>query len=134
MKQLVDMPSLISDDTERYDMLNSLLQKLTERWEARTAWEPRSSLRVQNDVDMSVSVANRAMAQMEDICDATSLDQSDFYRRRRFVNAALIGPLRDYRDQVLAHRMKSEKPVEQNTEDPNDLPLLISPESGLNTN
>jgi len=134
MEQLVDMPSLISDDTERYDMLNSLLQKLTERWEARTAWEPRSSLRVQNDVDMSVSVANRAMAQMEDICDATSLDQSDFYRRRRFVNAALIGPLRDYRDQVLAHRMKSEKPVEQNTEDPNDLPLLISPESGLNTN
>lgn len=41
---------------------------------------------------------------------------TDFCRRRRFVNAARIGPLRDYRDQVLAHRMKSEKPVEQDTE------------------
>ena len=134
MEQLVNQPSLIADDTERYDMLNSLLQKLTERWEARTAWEPRSSLRVQNDVDMSVSVANRAMAQMEGVCSSSDPEKSDFYRRRRFVNAALIGPLREYRDQVLAHRMKSEKPAEQNTEDANDLPLMIDSGSGLNTN
>ncbi len=134
MEQLVNQPSLIADDTERFDMLNSLLQKLTERWEARTAWEPRSSLRVQNDVDMSVRVANRAMAQMEEVCTSSHLEKSDFYRRRRFVNAALIGPLRDYRDQVLAHRMKSEKPAEQNMEEANDLPLLIDSGTGLNTN
>jgi len=30
--------------------------------------------------------------------------------------------------------MKSEKPVEQNTEDANDLPLLIDSGTGLNTN
>lgn len=134
MEQLVNQPSLIADDQERYDMLNSLLQKMIERWEARTAWEPRSSIRVQNDVDMSVSVANRAMAQMEEVRDSGSADQTEFYRRRRFVNAALIGPLREYRDQVLAHRMKSETPVEQNTEEANDLPLLIDSGSGLNTN
>ena len=134
MQQLVDQPSLIADDTERYDMLNSLLQKLIERWEARTAWEPRSALRVQNDVDLSVGVANRALAQMEEMCDTAAAGKSEFFLRRRFVNAALIKPLRDYRDQVLAHRMKSEKPVEQNTEDPNDLPLLINSGNGLNTN
>lgn len=134
MEQLVSEPSLIADDTERYDMLNSLLQKLTERWESRTTWEPRSSIRVQNDVDMSVSVANRALAQMEDVCSSSDLEKSDFYRRRRFVNAGLIGPLRDYRDQVLAHRMKSEKPAQKNTEDADDLPLLIDSGSGLNTN
>ena len=134
MQQLVDQPSLIADDTERYDMLNSLLQKMIERWEARTAWEPRSALRVQNDVDLSVGVANRAMAHMEAMCDTAAVDKSEFYLRRRFVNAALIKPLRDYRDQVLAHRMKSEKPVEQNTEDAHDLPLLINSGNGLNTN
>jgi hypothetical protein len=134
MQQLVDEPSLIADDTERYDMLNSLLQKMIERWEARTAWEPRSALRVQNDVDLSVGVANRAMAHMEKVCDSAAVGKSEFYLRRRFVNAALIKPLRDYRDQVLAHRMKSEKPVEQNTEDPHDLPLLINSADGLNTN
>ena len=134
MQQLVDDPSLIADDTARYDMLNSLLQKMIERWEARTAWEPRSALRVQNDVDMSVGVANRAMAHMEEVCETAAVGKSEFYLRRRFVNAALIKPLRDYRDQVLAHRMKSEKPVEQNTEDPHDLPLLINSADGLNTN
>ena len=134
MQQLVDQPSLVADDTERYDLLNSLLQKMIERWEARTAWEPRSALRVQNDVNLSVGVANRAMAQMEEVCDTAAVEKSDFYLRRRFVNAALIKPLRDYRDQVLAHRMKSEKTVEQNTEDPNDVPLLINSDSGLNTN
>jgi spermidine synthase len=134
LQQLVDQPSLIADDTERYDMLNSLLQKMIERWEARTAWEPRSALRVQNDVDLSVGVANRAMAMMEDLCHSAAVEKSEFYTRRRFVNAALIGPLRDYRDQVLAHRMKSEAPVEINTEDPHDVPLLIGSGSGLNTN
>ena len=134
MKQLVDDPSLIADDTARYDTLNSLLQKMIERWEARTAWEPRSALRVQNDVDLSVGVANRAMTQMEEVCDTSAVGKSEFHLRRRFVNAALIKPLRDYRDQVLAHRMKSEKPVEQNTEDPHDLPLLINSADGLNTN
>lgn len=134
VQQLVDRPSLIADETDRYDILNSLLQKMIERWEARTAWEPRSALRVQNDVDLSVSVANRALALMEELCDAASVEKADFYARRRFLNAALIKPLRDYRDQVLAHRMKSETPVELNTEDPHDLPLLINSESGLNTN
>jgi len=134
LAQLVDQPSLIADDTDRYDMLNSLLQKMIERWEARTAWEPRSALRVQNDVDLSVSVANRALASMEDLSHSVVVDQSEFYSRRRFVNLALIGPLRDYRDQVLAHRMKSETPIENNPEDPNDVPLLINSGSGLNTN
>ena len=134
MQQLVDQPSLISNDTARYDMLNSLLQKMIERWEARTAWEPRSALRVQNDVNLSVGVANLAMAQMEEICSSAVVDKSDFLLRRRFVNAALIKPLRDYRDHVLAHRMQAENSGEQNTEDPHDVPLLLNSGIGLNTN
>ncbi len=134
LQQLVDQPTLIADDAERYDMLNSLLQKMIERWEARTLWEPRSALRVQNDVDLSVAAASRAMAQMESVSAAAHVEKIDFYRRRRFVSNALINPLRDYRDRVLAHRMKSEKPLEQNTEDPNDMPLLLNSGSGMNTN
>jgi hypothetical protein len=123
--QLVREPSLIADVRERYDILNSLVQKLIERWEARTAWEPRSALRVQNDVDQSVRVTNRALQLMEEALAQANVKESEFLLRRRFVNAALISPLRDYRDQVLAHRMKNELPAEPDTEDPNDLPLLI---------
>lgn len=134
IQQLVDQPDLIADDADRYDQLNSLVQKLIERWEARTAWEPRSALKVQNDVDQSVRVANRALELMEATSAAANVDTADFLRRRRFINAALISPLRDYRDQVLAHRVKTEVPTEPDSEDPNDMPLLLNSGNGLNTN
>jgi len=134
IQQLVDQPDLIADDADRYDQLNSLIQKLIERWEARTAWEPRSALKVQNDVDQSVRVTNRALELMEATSTAANVDTADFLRRRRFINAALISPLRDYRDQVLAHRLNMETPAESDSEDPNDMPLLLNSGNGLNTN
>ncbi|MFN9717974.1 MAG: spermidine synthase, partial [Planctomycetota bacterium] len=141
LDQLVDRPDLVRDDQERYDLLNSLVQKLIERWEARTAWEPKSALRVQNDVEKSVRVVNLAMDQMERAAAAIHVSPGDFLRRRRFVNAALITPLRDYRDQVLAHRSRlessrgGETPTEPNTEEANDSPLL-NPQGtqGISTN
>jgi hypothetical protein len=134
LEQLVNQPTLIADSTERYDTLNSLVQKLIERWEARTAWEPRSATRVQNDVDQSVRITNLALDQMEVLASDASVPGTDFLRRRRYINAALIGPLRDYRDQVLAHRRKTEIPAEPNSEDPNDMPLLLNSEATLHSN
>ncbi len=134
LDQLVNQPALIEDPAERYDMLNSLLQKLIERWEARTAWEPRSALRVQNDVDQSVRIANLALDQMETNASAATVRTADFLRRRRYINAALISPLRNYRDQVLAHRQKTEIPAEPDSEDPNDMPLLLNSDQSLHSN
>ena len=125
--QLVEQPDLIANSPERYDQLNALVQKLIERWEARTAWEPRSASRVQNDVDRSVHAANRALELMEDLAASAGVQRDDFLKRRRFVNSALINPLRDYRDQVLAHRMKNAQAVPAGDEDPDDLPLLVDP-------
>jgi hypothetical protein len=134
IEQLVSQPQLIAVDGDRYDMLNGLVQKLIERWEARTAWEPRSAVRVQNDVDQSVRVANLALKMMDSIAASANVDSEDFLRRRRFINAALITPLRDYRDQVLAHRLKTEVPTEPGTDDPHDMPLLLNADKNLSTN
>ncbi len=134
IEQLVKAPQLIADNSDRYDMLNSLLQKLIERWEARTVWEPRSAVRVQNDVDQSVRIANRALDLMEKDLVSVDLERMEFLRRRRYINAALIAPLRDYRDRVLAHRMKTEAPADSVSEDPNDMPLLLNSGEDLNTN
>ncbi len=134
IEQLVLQPERVKADSDRYDMLNSLVQKLIERWEARTNWEPKSAVRVQHDVDQSIRVTNLALDQMELLADAANVSQADFLCRRRYINAALIGPLRDYRDQVLSHRIKSEKPVENDSEDPNDTPLLLNPDSDFSTN
>ncbi len=132
--QLVHHPALIPDEQDRYDCLNALVQKLIERWEARTAWEPRSAVRVQNDVDQSVRVVNLALEQMEELSVHCGLTDQDFRLRRRFVNSALVSPLRTYRDQVLAHRLKTEAPAEPDSEDPNDLPLMATPGPSVNTN
>ncbi len=134
MEQLVESPELIPDEAERFDQLNSLVQKLIERWEARTAWEPRSAVRVQQDVDQSVRVTNLALEQMALLCRSAALSDAEFRNRRRFVNAALINPLRQYRDQVLAHRMKTTQPAPDDNEVPNDLPLLVTPPSPVTTN
>lgn len=132
--QLVHQPNLIQNDQDRYDCLNALVQKLIERWEARTAWEPRSAVRVQNDVDQSVRVVNMALDQMEELSSQCGLSSNDVRLRRRFVNSALVSPLREYRDQVLAHRLRTESPAEPDSEDPNDLPLMAAPEKSVNTN
>jgi hypothetical protein len=134
IEQLVTQPELVADRGDRYDMLNALVQKLIERWEARTAWEPKSALRVQHDVDQSVRVTRLALEMMESISNAAHVDSADFLRRRRFINAALISPLRDYRDQVLAHRLKTEAPAESDAEEPNDMPLLLNSGNRLSTN
>ena len=91
-------------------------------------------MRVQNDVDQSVRVTNLAVEQMEGLRESAALSNADFLRRRRFINAALISPLRQYKDQVLAHRMKTAPPTATEGEVPNDLPLLVNPASTLNTN
>jgi hypothetical protein len=122
---LVDQPQLITDSAARYDQLNAVLQKLIERWEARTAWEPRSAARVQQDVDLSVQAGRQALEQMQLLAAEAGIPDSEFRQRRQFVHEALISPLRAYCEQVLAHRMKTETPAAAaGTEDPDDLPLL----------
>lgn len=134
IEQLVHQPELVKTEADRYDMLNSLVQKLIERWEARTNWEPKSAVRVQQDVDQSIRVTNLALDLMEQCAAPANVSQSDFLLRRRYINAALTGPLRDYRDRVLSHRIKSEKPVENDADDPNDMPLLLNADNDLSTN
>ena len=133
LDQLVRQPELVQQPSERFDQLNGLLQKLIERWEARTAWEPKSAVRVQNDVDQSVRISNLALDQMQELAGQIGVSNSDFLYRRRYINEALIVPLRDYRDQVLAHRMKTQ-PLSSDGEDPDDQPLLIPATQSLNTN
>jgi hypothetical protein len=125
IRQLVEQPQLVAESAARFDHLNALLQKLIERWEARTAWEPRSALRVQNDVDLSIRMANLALDQMESLGPEADVAPAEFRRRRRYVNAALINPLREYGEQILSHRASAPDPSPAGTEDPDDLPLLI---------
>ena len=124
LEQLTSQPELIADDASRYDQLNDLIQQLILRWEQRTTWEPRSALRTQRDVDLSVRVAQRALAQMESLAESASVERESFLTRRHFISDALVVPLRDYREQVVAHRADHEPLLLTDELEEGEVPLL----------
>ena len=118
--QLIENPELINDNAERFDYLNTLVQQLIQRWGRRTSFSPRSARRTQRDVELSLRTARRAMEAMEPLKQSAGVSESEFTTRRRFVTQALIVPLRDYRDSVLAHRAKSEPTLTADSDDIDD--------------
>ena len=68
---------------------------------------------------------------MEQLADSTGATADQFRQRRQFVSEALIGPLRQYRDQVLAHRARTEAFMTSDDDSQNtrtgidDRPLLL---------
>lgn len=133
MQQLIDDPELLPTVAARYDHLNSMLQELVRRWDARRGHEPRSARRTQQNVDDCIEVANRALELMEQWCDELNIPADDIRLRRKFVNRTLIAPLRDYQQQVVHHRMEYEVPVEPTLSD-DELPILSGQNDVLTTN
>ena len=135
IQQIVQDPELLPSDEARFDQANSLLQELVRRWEGRRGYAPPSARRTQRDLDLCIRTANEAMDAMEDWCDAVDMSRSEFLSRRKFINRALIAPLRDYREQVLAHLIKTESNLADSVSEDSDgeLPMLID-QSDLMTN
>ena len=124
LEQLLDDPDLIADATDRFDHVNSMLQELVRRWELRRNYDPPSARQTQADVDKCISVAKRGLDALFEWAPEVGIAASEITARRRFINRALVSPLRSYHETVLAHRIKNEAPIQKNG---NDLPLLIGP-------
>ena len=136
MNQILDSPELLPTPEARFDHLNAMLQELVRRWEGRRSYTPRSARQTQRDVDDCVKIANRAMAEMEKLSEAVDMSRRQFLARRKFINRSLISPLRSYGEQVLAHRIKTEPPLQAlnpwDSED--DLPMLLQTPDSVTTN
>lgn len=131
IQQILDDPELLPGEAERFDHVNSMLQELVRRWEGRRGADPASARRTQRDVDVCMQVANRALSAMEDWAPELQISPEQIRLRRRFVNMKLVAPLREYREQILAHRIRSEvRPAEPElTPNDDELPLLLDPKS-----
>lgn len=110
MEQILEDPNLLPSDEARFDHLNAMLQELVRRWEGRRSWSPPSARRTQADIDRSIKVANRALDEIGELAPIVAMSRKQFLARRRFINKSLVGPLRSYSEQVLAHRIKTEAP------------------------
>lgn len=135
MKQILNDPELLATDEQRFDHINSMLQELVRRWERRRGSSHASARRTQRDVDICIQVAGRALRAMEDWGRNLNVSPEDMRLRRRFVNMKLVAPLREYREHVLAHRIRTEPPVVSSDVEAGDdaLPILLEPDT-LTTN
>lgn len=133
MEQLVKDPELLPTAELRYDHLNSMLQELVRRWDARRGHAPRSARQTQHDVEQCIRVANEALDALEEWSGSMDIAADDLRLRRKFVNRSLIAPLRDYQEQVVQHRLAHDVPVETAATD-DELPILSSQPDPLATN
>ncbi|MEZ6059411.1 MAG: hypothetical protein R3C19_03515 [Planctomycetaceae bacterium] len=131
---LLQAPDQSLTPGQRFDHLNAMLQELIQRWQTRTQYEPKSAVVVQNDVDNCVQAANRALDELEHLATEVGVSRTEFLARRRYVNSFLISPLRNYRDEIVSHRIKasysdlaSDADAGETTVGPGELPLLMNP-------
>lgn len=104
MNLIVDHPELIPDPAERWDQVNSLLQVLMGRWEARVDIPPDSTRVAIHDIDKCLEALDTATAAMQTWAAESHLDRTMYKNRVRFLRKRLENPLRDYRDQLLPHQ------------------------------
>lgn len=136
MNQIVDSPELLPTPEARFDHLNAMLQELVRRWEGRRSYTPRSARQTQQEVDDCVKTANKAMDEMEKLTDSVDMSRRQFLARRKFITKALISPLRTYGEQVLAHRIKTEPPLDTINpwDNEDELPMLLKTPDSVTTN
>lgn len=106
LRLLAEHPESLAGQTERFDQLNALLQALKHRWDNRAATAPRNVSVGLNDLSQSIAAAEAALTEMDRLAEADSGIAEWWPARRRYLEHALIGPLRTYRDQLLPHSRK----------------------------
>lgn len=113
MTLLKDFPEAEPDPRRRWDTLNSLLQALQQRWEARAGVKPTDVKKVIQDIDTTVLAAEQTFDVMETLTKEADLPAEVWAARKGALDRTLIRPVKSYRSDMLPHlqRKKESKPV-----------------------
>lgn len=104
---LCSHPEAISDDTDRADQLDALLQVLHDRWHNRGDTPPGSSKIVLNDIEQSIAAIDNAFESLETLNSARGYSPEQWQSRRLALEKALLRPLQAYRTTLMPHHAKS---------------------------
>lgn len=122
---LVEHPEAAATPLERWDVMNSLMQVLKLRWEARRD-SPTSNTRVLlNDVEKSISALESALAQMDALQGELQLPDADWQARRDYLEVALIRPLRTYRSRLLPLHLQKQRSKSRKAASKAEAPALF---------
>lgn len=100
---IVDKPELIPDPADRWDRMNSLLQTMLQRWDARRDIAPTSTEVAMTDLDLCLAAFESAMSAMDTWAEDCDIDDVTLAHRSRFLRRRLENPLRGYRDKLIPH-------------------------------
>jgi hypothetical protein len=103
---LCEYPEAISDDADRADQLDALLQALHDRWHNRGEKSPGSSKIVLNDIGQSVSAIDKAFAELAKLNNARGYSSDQWQARRLALEKSLLRPLQAYRTTLMPHHAK----------------------------
>lgn len=103
---LCEYPEAISDDADRADQLDALLQALHDRWHNRGEKSPGSSKIVLNDIEQSVAAIDKAFFELEQLNDARDYSPEQWQARRLALEKSLLRPLQAYRTTLMPHHAK----------------------------
>lgn len=104
LELLQSHPELIADRRERYDLMNSLIQTLKYRWDARAGVAVAKPSQTVRDIDQTLVAIERALDTLESLADELRQPEQETLSRRRAVEKSLITPLRLYRQSLDPHR------------------------------
>ncbi len=99
--------------TQKYDILNGLLDILKNRWETRAQMPPLSDGILLNDIGDTLHAAQLALETMNRLQpEVKHVDSSGMLARSKFIDKELIKPLMSYRGDILDAKSKPKPEAE----------------------
>lgn len=112
LELIASHPNAIPDETMRYDQLNSLIEIMLRRWEARGMVEPRSPQVVMVDIDICLDAIETAVEEMDPLAASAGLSREEWGLRKSAIERTLTRPLRKYRTNLLPHLRTAKRKAE----------------------
>ncbi|MFN0053209.1 MAG: spermidine synthase [Planctomycetales bacterium] len=108
LELLREYPGVESDDAHRWDLINSLLQALQQRWEARAGTKPSDVKKAIADIDLTVAAAEKTFEIMPRLSRDAGVSPEAWELRRSVLEKTLLRPVKGYRSDLLPQLHRKE--------------------------
>lgn len=101
---LCNHPEIVSEEADRWDQLNGLIEIFRHRWQLRFHDRRHQSNYETIDTERSLASIKLAVKEMEQLASEAGLSESDWNSRKEIIQESLERPLRLHRSQQLRRR------------------------------